>query len=127
MSAWTRSLNRDIAISAFSAERLSTISQPVSMVTAPRPAAPRRNRRRDGSGNSFAASLISSRGSTPGTALRIFAMFSSDIAGLPAANHRAQAFRHQDREHDVHHEKADDGRHREEMDVTGGVIAAEHR
>ena len=46
------------------------MSQPVSVASAPRLAAPRRNSRRDGSGNSFAASLIRSFGSTPGIFLR---------------------------------------------------------
>ena len=46
------------------------MSQPVSVASAPRLAAPRRNSRRDGSGNSFAASLIKSFGSTPGIFLR---------------------------------------------------------
>src|SRR6516164_9632580 len=114
MRAWTRSLNREIVISAFSAVRLSTMSHPVSIVTAPRPAAPRRNVRRDGSGNSFAASLIRSFGSTPGTALRIFPMLFSRSA-LAAADHRTQALRHQEGEHDVHQKKRYDRRHGEEM------------
>jgi hypothetical protein len=46
------------------------MSQPVSIASEPRLAAPRRNSRRDGAGNSFAASLIRSLPSTPGGALR---------------------------------------------------------
>jgi hypothetical protein len=53
-------LKREIVSSAFAALSWSTISQPVSSVMAPRLVAPRRKTRRDGSGSSFAASLISS-------------------------------------------------------------------
>ena len=42
-------------------------------------------------------------------------------------NHRAQAFRHQQRKRNVHHQKPDDQRHAGEMDVARDVIAAEDR
>ena len=49
----------------------SVMSQPDKAASAPRLAAPRRKKRRDGSGKSLAASLIRSFGSTPGTCLRM--------------------------------------------------------
>src|SRR5271167_3314606 len=104
--------------SALSDVSLSTISQPVSMASAPRLVAPRRNSRRDGAGMSFAASLIRSLVSTPGICLR-----GRDIVSSPAFNarrssskdHGAQALRHKKRERNVHGQEADDRRHGEEM------------
>src|SRR5262245_9610503 len=101
------------------------MSQPVKNVMAPRLVAPRRNSRRDGSGSSFAASLISSFGSTPGITFRAFGIGLSlvplgcrsrqpilrvttprlppRLGREPSATdyHRAQTLRHQDREDDV--------------------------
>src|SRR5262252_7276786 len=100
------------------------MSQPVRKASAPRLAPPRRNSRRVGSGISLAASLISSFGSTPGGFPRM-----RDIAPLLSflapRDHRAQAFRHQQRHHHVDHEKAYDRGHREEMHVARGLIAAQ--
>src|SRR5580700_3682444 len=91
--AWTQSLKREITRSALSAVGPSMMSQPVSVASAPRLAAPRRNRRRDGSGSSLAASLIRSFGSTPGIFLRSRAMVRSSNSA--ADDHGAQALRHE--------------------------------
>jgi hypothetical protein len=74
ISACTPSLKWEILRSTFSADRLSTMSQPVSKVSAPRLALPRKKARRAGSGMRLAASLIRSFASTPGTVLRSRAM-----------------------------------------------------
>ncbi len=68
--ACTQSLKFEITRSTFSEVGPSMMSQPVSIDSAPRLAAPRRKLRRDDCGNSFAASLIRSFGSTPGGDLR---------------------------------------------------------
>src|SRR5580693_715434 len=120
--AWTQSLKRETTRSALSAVGPSMMSQPVSIASAPRLVAPRRNSRRDGSGNSLAASLIRSFGSTPGGGFRGRAttFFSS-----PAEDHRAQAFRHDQCEHNMDGQKHDDSGHREKVHITRDVIAAE--
>src|SRR5215469_13209590 len=109
--AWTQSLKREITRSALSALGPSMMSQPVSVASAPRLAAPRRNRRRDGSGNSLAASLIRSFGSTPGIFLRSRGIVFSSAAD----DHGAQTLRHQQRQRHMHGQKADDLRHGQEM------------
>src|SRR5580704_9419115 len=99
------------------------MSQPVSMATAPRLAAPRRNSRRDGSGSSLPASLIKSFGSTPGICLRWRDIIFS--TGSAANDHRAQAFWHEDREQYVHSQESYDRCHRGEVHVARGIVAAE--
>src|SRR5436305_15338663 len=99
------------------------MSQPDSNASAPRLAPPRKNARRAGSGISFAASLISSLGSTPGGFLRKRAITSSSTT----RHHGAQALRHRERHHDVHHQERRDRAHGEEMHVPRRVITAEHR
>src|ERR1700722_12311498 len=90
--AWTQSLKRETTRSALSAVGPSMISQPVSVASAPRLAAPRKNSRRDGSGRRFAASLNKSFGSTPGI---FFALARHCLLlTLPAEDHGAQALRH---------------------------------
>src|SRR5208282_5860083 len=122
-NAWTRSLKREMTRSAFSAVSPSMISQPLSIASAPRLAAPRRKNRRDGSGRSFAASLISSFGSTPGTGLR---RRGTDFSSASAAdNHRAQALGHDNGERHVHDQERDDRRHGGEVHITRGIVAAE--
>ena len=46
---------------------------------------------------------------------------------LPARDHRAQALRHDQRQRHVHNEETYDRRHRQEMHVSGGVIATKKR
>src|SRR5665213_3876714 len=92
-----------------SAVSLSTMSQPVSMVSAPRLAAPLKKRRRIGSGINLQASLMSSLASMPGMIVRFFML-------LPD-NHRTDAFRHDQRQRDMHHQKGDNRRHGKEMHI----------
>src|ERR1700759_3973179 len=99
--AWTQSLKRETTRSALSAACPSMMSQPVSVASAPRLAAPRRKSRRDGSGNNLPASLIRCLGSTPGTGLRDFGIVLTAHFFSTPYDHRAQTLRHQERECDV--------------------------
>src|ERR1700680_3383458 len=122
-NACIRSLKREIARSALSAEAPSVTSQPDSSASAPRLAPPCRRRRRARSGRSLAASLTSSLASTPGTGfdLRGIAVFSV------AADHSAQALGHQERHDDMDYDEARNRRHGDEVDVARSFVAAEHR
>src|ERR1700730_9842184 len=117
--AWTQSLKRETTRSALSAVGPSMISQPVSVASAPRLAAPRRNSRRDGSGKSFAASLIKSFGSTPGIFLRSRGITCS--SNLPTNDHSAQTLWHDQRQRHVNGQKSHDRRHGEKVDIAGEV------
>src|SRR5579863_3719815 len=103
--AWTQSLKFETTRSAFSDVGPSMISQPVSIASAPRLVAPRRNSRRDGAGKSLAASVMRRFGSTPFIGWR-----GRDIAFSPstAEDHGAQALRHDQRQRHMHGEEADD-------------------
>src|SRR5438270_8836515 len=102
------------------------MSQPVRKASAPRLAPPRRNRRRVGSGMSFAASLARRWASTPGGFLRM-----RDILGiwslswLSAGDHGVQRLRYERAHDDVNDEKGDDCRHGEEVHVACCRITAE--
>src|SRR5262249_164998 len=111
----------DTTRKVFSAVGPSMMSQPVSIASEPRLKAPRRNSRRDGCGNSFAASLIRSLASTPGGALRFWGI------GFPLSPkyNGAQAVWHEQRKDDMDGKKSQDCRNGEEVDITCGVIAAE--
>ena len=97
-------------------------SQPVRKASAPRLAAPRRKQRRDRSGSSLAASLISSLGSTPGMILRCAhggspqrpAIIARRLFGTSSASATCTAGSRQ-------------SRHGEEVHVTGKIVAAEQR
>src|ERR1700761_3180613 len=122
--ACTASLNFDTCASSASAESLLTTSQPVNSVSAPRLAPPEMKRRRVRSGITLMASLTSSFLSTPGIrSLRMRPMG----APLASDDHRAQAFRHQQREHDVNDQEGDDQGHADEMHIAGNIVAAEQR
>src|SRR4029079_9157974 len=121
--ACTPSLNFETCFSISSAEKLSDTLQPVSSVSAPRLAPPEMKRRRVRSGSAFTASLTSNFLSTPG--IRSERLRPMTILLLASDDHRAQALRHQDREHDMHHHESDDRRHAEEVDIACGLIAAE--
>src|SRR5579859_3977809 len=112
-----------MARSAFSDVSPSMMSQPLSMASAPRLAAPRRNSRRDGSGKSLPASLIRSFASTPGTDLRWRAIVLVPFSA--ADDHGAQALGHQHGQGHMHDEKSHDRSHGGEMDIACGVVAAE--
>src|SRR5215470_13440570 len=129
IQACTASLNFETCASSLSAESLSTTSQPVSSVSAPRLAPPEMKRRRVMSGISLVASLTRSVLSTPGIkSLRKRPMIvSSESSGSAADDHGAQALRHQDRKRDVNDEECHDRRHAEEVHVTGLVVIAEQR
>src|SRR5665213_1428590 len=128
IAACTASLNFETFFSMFSAEKLSDTSHPVSSVSAPRLAPPAMKRRRAGSGISLAASLTSSRLSTPGiSSERMRPMLSLLENSSAADDHGAQALRHQQRQHDMNHQEGDDRRHADEVDVTRDIIAAEQR
>src|ERR1700710_891553 len=102
-----------------SAEKLSDTSQPVNSVSAPRLAPLAIKRRRERSGISFVASLISRFLSTPGiSSLRIRPMVFSSAAD----DHGAQAFRHQQRQGDMHDQERDDQGHADEMHITRKII-----
>src|SRR4051794_21372220 len=126
INACTPSLNFDTCFSISSAEKWSVTSQPVSSVSAPRLAPPEMKRRRVRSGMVLTASRTSSVLSTPGIRrlrMRPMVMFLE----LSADDHGAQALRHQKGERDMNHDESDNRRHAEEVDVAGGVIAAEQR
>src|SRR5882757_1680757 len=125
IAACTPSLNFEICASIFSAEKLSETSQPVKSVSAPRLAPLAIKRRRDRSGISLAASLISRFLSTPG--ISSFRMRPMIIFSSAADDHGAQAFRHQQRKRDMHDQKRDDRGHADEMNVAREIVAAEQR
>src|SRR6476646_9516263 len=145
MKACTPSLNFETCFSISSAEKLSETSQPVKSVSAPRLAPPAMKRRRVGSGISLVASLTRSFLSTPGIrSLRMRPMMLSSNSYLSMIfsenqfptfpdhvlapdDHGAQAFRHQYRQRDMHHQEGADRGHAEEMHVARHVIAAEQR
>src|SRR6516162_285181 len=112
IQACTASLNFETFFRNSSAESLSSTSHPVSSVSAPRLAPPEINRRRVRSGIAFMASLTSSCLSTPG--IRSFRMRSMVQISSAADDHRAQALRHQDRQHHMHDQEGDDQRHADE-------------
>src|ERR1700730_16711461 len=101
-SACTRSLKREIARNALSAEAPSITSQPESSTSAPRLAPPCRKRRRAASGKSLAASFTKSFASTPGIGLTIRDIKTSSVA----ANHGPQTLGHQECHDDVDHDEA---------------------
>src|ERR1700748_2888171 len=123
--ACTASLNLEICASSLSAELLSTTSQPVRMVSAPKLPPPVIKRRRVGSGITFIASLMSNFLSTPG--IRSFRMRPMEILLSAPDDHRAQALRHQDRQPHMNYQEGDDQRNANEVNVARHVVAAEQR
>src|SRR4051794_23658841 len=105
IAACTPSLNFEILVKSFSAEKLSETSQPVSSVNAPRLAPPEMKRRRESSGISLAASLTSSFLSTPGIRRDRMRLMVVLLDSSTADDHGAQAFRHQQCQRDVNNQE----------------------
>src|SRR5437868_5971913 len=125
IKACTPSLNFETCFSICSAEKLSDTSQPVRSVSAPRLAPPVMKRRRERSDIALVASRTRSFLSTPGmSSERMRPMI---ILLSATDDHGAQTFRHQQCERDVNHDESNDQGHTDEVYVTRGVIAAEHR
>src|SRR5689334_9419544 len=107
--------------SAFSADGRSTMSQPVSRLSAPMLAALRRNNRRDGPGSSLPASLTRRPLSTSGARLQAGRMFPPSAA----ADHGAQTPGHEEGHDDMDDEEQDHRCHGEEMHPSCAFVAAE--
>src|SRR5215475_3410953 len=118
--ACTRSFMREMARKAFSALRLSVMSQPVSMASDPKPSDWRRNVRRVGRSSLRAASLMRSFAST--TARRWMPVM-TDPSTSP--QHRQQAARHEQRHGDMDEDEQGDRRHGQEMHDARTLIPAE--
>src|ERR1700687_5897597 len=107
-SAWAPSLKREIARNAFSAEAPSITSQPARKATAPR--------------------IRQELRCLLDEVFRIDARNSFSLAHgclLRARDHRAQAFRHKDREHDVDDQEPCDRAHSKAMHDARIVVSAE--